>query len=263
MVKINRRVLIGATGATIALAACGESGSSDDPKKTEKDEGPRGFPENYGENPNFPKKDAAEFGAQYIGIIDIRPSGGWQVDVNHAAFFVGDKPTDGDRFSKAIAALEGKRAAKKTRFSDLTDTLKPYNRKKENKDNYDSVNFDDLLGFKSQNELFIFIEGDVELAERALLSFTPLGFDLNPRDPNFTFFDARMIDKLKHPNLNGRMISVKNYQTDEKGQPIINDTKRPKRLYSMNIHFTVKGKGGKRIPMIIDPDTGNGAGNEP
>lgn len=258
---INRRGLIAVTGATLAVAACGEGAKQGEDKKIVVPV--LGYPENYGKNPNFPKEGNAIFSARYIGVIDIRPGGGWKLDINHAAFDCGEGADDVKRLDKAVKALNGKRKNGKSRFKDLDGDLQPFNRKLPTSDNYDSANFDKLLGFKSPNELFIFIEGDVELTQQAYLSFSPLGADLKPRDQNYAFFDAREIDTAKFPTLKGRMISVRNYMTDKDDKLIGKDQPTPSQSYAMNIHFTVPGKGGIRIPMIIDPDTGNGAGNEP
>jgi hypothetical protein len=258
---INRRGLIAVTGATLAVAACGEVAKQGEDKKIKMPI--LGYPENYGKNPNFPKEGNSNFSARYIGVIDIRAAGGWKLDINHAAFDCKEGATDATRLDKAIKALSGKRMPGKSRFKELKNELTPFNRKLANGDNYDSANFDKLLGFKSPNELFIFIEGDVELTQQAYLSFSPLGADLKPRDQNYAFFDAREIDTAKLQGLKGRMISVRNYMTDKDDKLIGKDQPTPSQNYAMNIHFTVPGKGGTRIPMIIDPDTGNGAGNEP
>jgi hypothetical protein len=258
---ISRRNLMAVAGATVAVAACGENAKQDNAKSPVVPT--LGFPENYGKNPNKAKPGDASFNARYIGVIDIRPSGGWKLDVNHAAFDCGEGADDAKRLTKAIDALKGKRAFGKSRFKDLKDDLLPFNRVRDGKDNYDSANFDALLGFKSQNELFIFIEGDVELTKNAYLSFSPLGADLTGRDENHAFFDAREIVDARLNSSRGRLISVKNYMTDKDGKLIGKDQPTVSQTYAMNIHFTVPGKGGKRIPIIIDPDTGNGAGNEP
>lgn len=257
---INRRGLIGVAGASLAVAACGEGLMQDSAKANEANLDTTGVSEPYGKNPHDTGPDG--FAAQYIGVIDIRPAGGWKLDINHAAFDCKKGASEADRLNKAISALSGKRN-NNSRFRDLKDDLKPYNRRINNTDNYDSDNFDQLLGFKSPNELFIFIEGDVELTPNSYLSFTPLGADLTPRNPNYAFFNAREIALPKKGKLNGRLIAVRNYMTDISGKTIGAGQTTEKQRYAMNIHFTVPGNGKTRIPMIIDPDTGNGAGNEP
>ena len=53
------------------------------------------------------------------------------------------------------------------------------------------------------------------------------------------------------------------YVTDEDDNPLDPKDITKIKKYSMNIHFKIKNAGGSFVSMIIDPDTGNGCGNEP
>ena len=258
----SRRNFVALTGASFAIAACSNARQPDAPPD-KKPTDIRGYPENYGDNPNIAR--AGDFPVNYIGIIDIRARGGWKIAINHAAFpstDLGGKPLSEDaKLEKAIRIIQAKGA--NGRFRDLKGDLAPCPR---SGGVLDGDNFDGRLGFKSKNELFIFIEGQgVELTQGALLSFTPLGSDLKPRDPNYSFYNASSVDPatLAAAKLSGRMIRVRNYMQDKNGKPIGSNHQTKSQRYSMNIHFTVPGEGGTAIPMIIDPDTGNGQGSEP
>jgi hypothetical protein len=233
-------------------AASGHDEPNDDVLKS------TGFPANYGQNPNVARDD--KFEPDWIGIVHIKNVGGWEISVNHAAFSVAASSGNESRLARALEILREKGRGT---FADLkgSPNYEPFPRD----GHYDSINFDKYLGFRSKNELFIFIEGDVEVVQGALLSFTPLGADLRPRDKNFAFFNAKRVDpdELAKYGLVGRMIRVRNYMTTEDGKPIGDGEDVESELYSMNIHFTVPGKGGVPVPMIIDPDTGNGMGNNP
>jgi hypothetical protein len=258
MATMSRRNFVALAAAGVAVGACNDGTvetGADSPE-------PTGYPENYGDNPNDPRTEP--FPVEFIGIIYIGARNGWEISVNHAAFRITTADDDAARLAKAVKILEAKGG--NGRFKDLKNDLAPHPRKNKTPampDVLDGDNFDKYLGFKSKNELFIYIDGDVELTDKALLSFTPLNHELAPRNPNYAFYGARRIDVAKLGKLKGQMISVRNYMTAKDGKPIGDKEEVKSQQYSMNIHFTVPGSGGMRIPIIVDPDTGNGQGNEP
>jgi len=72
-------------------------------------------------------------------------------------------------------------------------------------------------------------------------------------DKNNAFFDSTIIE----PNL----IVLNNWFTTKNGKKFeVGDTDEN---YSMNIHLQIRTTNGSLIPIIIDPDTGNGMGNNP
>jgi hypothetical protein len=265
MERISRRNFVALATASVAVGACDAETGTKSEKAGSVDGACIGFPETYGDDPHEPRTEP--FPVEFIGVVYIGAGKGWELTVNHAAFRVETSDNDAQRLAKAIKVLEARGG--NGRFKDLKDDLAPHPRKNKNPsmpDVLDSDNFDKYFGFKSKNELFIFIDGDVELTDNALISFTPYNHERGKRDPNYAFYGARKIDATKLGKLKGRMISVRNYMTLKGGEPIseaAHNEKDRSQTYSMNIHFTVPGSGTMRVPIVIDPDTGNGQGNEP
>ncbi|MEE9434503.1 MAG: hypothetical protein V3V15_09720 [Sphingorhabdus sp.] len=56
-----------------------------------------------------------------------------------------------------------------------------------------------------------------------------------------------------------KLIRLENWFTSKGGSSLSNK----QLMYSMNIHLLATGNGGQKIPIVIDPDTGNGWGNNP
>lgn len=121
--------------------------------------------------------------------------------------------------------------------------------------------FRDFKPFKfgSQHDIFFFIEGDdMGIAPENLVSFSQIDSTGSKVSENHSFFGAIEIPEMA----GGRLIRLSNYFLKSDGTPIGEGDGEI--LYSMNIHFNIPGSSkASMIPMIIDPDTGNGQGNEP
>ncbi len=76
---------------------------------------------------------------------------------------------------------------------------------------------------------------------------------------NNAFFGAALLDG-KSFGRGRKLLKLENWYTDSSGNLI---TGTPELRYSMNIHLLVSTNDGKRIPLVIDPDTGNGFGVPP
>lgn len=251
--EFSRRDLSIFGGASLLLAGCNQT----DPEKSGVT-ARRGVPEPYGDHPH--DKNPAPFNPAFVGVIDFRPAGGWKIAVNHAAFAVSTSATPEERLAIAVKAVKGKGNGGGTRLRNLTNGLRPVPGKG---GELDFVDFDNQChGFKSVNELFIYIDGkDVELNPKALISFTPFSGNLEKRNPNHSFYNAEIAQLPA--GMAGKMIRVRNYMTAAGGKPIGVGHETVSQIYSMNFHFSVPSKEGGRIPIVIDPDTGNGSGNEP
>lgn len=263
MGRISRRNFVALAAASAAVSACSDGSDAKNAEAGADAKECKGYPENYGDDPHEPRTEP--FPIEFIGVVYIGSGNGWELTVNHAAFRVKTTDDDAARLAKAVKILEAR--GRNGRFKDLKNDLAPHPRKNKTTnipDVLDGDNFDiKYFGFKSRNELFIYIDGDVELTDNAMLSFTPFNHERVPRHPNYAFYGAEQIDVAKLGKLKGRMISVRNYMTAAGGKPIGENEQTKSQEYAMSIHFTVPGSGGMRIPIIVDPDTGNGQGNEP
>jgi hypothetical protein len=79
---------------------------------------------------------------------------------------------------------------------------------------------------------------------------------------NYSFFNARAVDTFamsRKLDAKGKMIRVENYACNEDGA----DINVPNQRYSMNIYFAVDAGPTGPVTLVVDPDTGNGTGNEP
>lgn len=85
--------------------------------------------------------------------------------------------------------------------------------------------------------------------------------DYTEVEPNNAFMNARLIDVIDTGTFDGqKLLCIENWYTDEFGKTV---TGKPRLRYSMNLHLLATTEGGAVLPLIIDPDTGNGMGNNP
>jgi hypothetical protein len=210
----------------------------------------------------------APYNPRYIAILYLRLNSGWDMTVNHACF-TPRVNSPSERLAQVVQIL----GDKITYDCDFDDSrLRGYGIYKhiytypdaghEQGRDYDSHTFADF-NFYNQNELFVFLhDPDIELEDGDLLGFKAAGNGPKPKDFNFAYFNARAVHSAEMSLLlaqEGRMMRVENYATKEDGTLIGNDI----RNYSMDIKFRIDAGDAGTITMIIDPDTGNGAGNEP
>lgn len=220
----------------------------------------------WGENPHRPPPSTwEEFSPNYIAILHVGLTRGWDIEINHACFTTSDPNNEGGRLLKAVAILEDKVGSGKPLGELDTKKWGTYQHTLANAGHdpnrpYDSGWFQDF-NFATQNELFIYLDDpEVRLEDDNLIGFKPLGNAPRPKDFNHSYFYAREVPERDLPNLTGKMIRVRNYATKEDGTLI---GAHDNRNYSIDIKFRVPGGSAGMIMMIIDPDTGNGQGNEP
>ncbi len=130
------------------------------------------------------------------------------------------------------------------------------------------------FGFDSQQRIYMFIDNDnVQFNDKFnfknLVRFSKLGPNEQSeptsytREPNNSFFsvftkEASTVDLKKR-----KLLHIANWNVDENGKEI---KKSNPKTYSMNVHLVMKSGSGVsaiEIPMILDPDTGNGSGWTP
>jgi hypothetical protein len=275
--KLSRRELVGAIGAGIVVSACSETKNNNevaDPLKIK-------TCDNFGENahktkpvgPNYPQK----FECSFIAILCIGLENDWTINVNHANFGLAkSEQDDGGRLGKALRALDATwKEDRRKPFSNNPDELKPRIRDDTGRidEQFDLTKF----RFKSPIELFVYIyhtalppsgEKTIQLYDTKLISFGRYMQETNDQNVpieaigNCSYYHARQVELSKYEKLNahGRMLRVENWARNKTG----GDIKEQNIPHSMNIHFALPMIGSDVLmPMVFDPDTGNGTGNEP
>ncbi len=207
------------------------------------------------------------FAPGYVTIILVSSGGAWRIGANHASFGIDDPAsnTPDSRLAQALRILK-KVVPGRRKLSDLQpgkpDTEAKLYRRKDG--SYDRDDFVDL-GFNSQHEIFVYYDSaDVRLDNDQLISFGATLSDGTPAAGNDSFFVSRVDDGELGGPLKGKLIRIENYNTIHDGStftPRPTDDPSKAVRYALNYHLTLPGK--QALPIIIDPDTGNGGGNEP
>ena len=274
---ISRRGVVALLGATTALAACGETKASKEGTVV----GANGTVVDVsGRNPSWGREPNVDnwpegnpeglptFAPYFITLVRISSSQPWKISVNHASFGARDsagKPLNADaRKAKAIAI-----------FNEIAPKDKPRERLSATKDkdirprqggaykgNTDIVGFGEF-GANQQTEIYIWIDAPTAVIDKSyVISFSPLSGTGKNADPNDSFFAKGLMESIQ----GGPLIVVRNYfstyNDDSKKFSSRNPGTKPA-TYAMNIHFSVPGDGTEMIPIVIDPNTGNGGGLEP
>ena len=292
--EINRRNLIVAAGAG-ALAGCGKGES----KRVERDPnncGPRGWFDSFGLDPNFkdwstfeqayPLSKLPKFTPRYITLVRISAASGknWALDVNHASLDASGLEQEG-RESLVNEAFDLLGKNSKWRMKQLKGELKKqlYPREKpapsSGSDPVIDIDGFDYLGSNSPVEIYIWVDlPESKLIEGHYITFSPLSSE-GQKKASFPYFkdpykqqdispnDSYFATKFSGSTSGRNVIQIRNYFKDydfkkEEFSDRSGDTLKP-RAYGLNIHFAILDNKGKSVPMVIDPDTGNGSGWEP
>lgn len=226
------------------------------------------------------------FQPDYITIIRVDSSGAWRFSANHASFGI-DDPANNTPEARLAQAL---RILRKTGPGKKLGSLRPgmpdgegkiYRHPDHGNDpnsGYDRDDFKDF-GFSGQHEIFVYYDNrDVGLVNDNLVSFSPFrAKDQDPDSPptsdpspplpaapNDSFIVQRVFRRDIPASLGGQLIRIENYNTIlENGAFRRRDPAAQSEAvtYSMNFHFILPAS--KPIPMVLDPDTGNGYGSRP
>lgn len=199
-----------------------------------------------------------KFRPKFLTIVYINFPSAWNIEINHASWPISGLD-HGDRRQKAVNILARRLAG--TRFKDMPAPHLPYKRNDNSKKEMESF---EKFGFSSQSEIFIFFANpDIGLNLHWPVTFTEFSDTGQPRDTNYSFFNAQVVPQDELNGLAGRMMRLRNYVVDEEYQDLKfgNPDNNISRTYAMNIHFGMPGN--ESVPMVIDPETGNGTGNEP
>lgn len=207
------------------------------------------------------------FVPSYVTIIVVDSAGAWRIGANHASFAI-DNPADNTpsaRLAQALRILK-KVVPGRRKLSDLQPgkpdaEAKLYRRTDGSFDRDDFVD----LGFNSQHEVFVYYDSaDVTLDNDQLISFGAKLSDGTPAAGNDSYFVSRVPDAALDGPLKGKLIRIENYNTMFDGSsftPRPNNDPSKAVKYALNYHVTLPGR--QRLPIVIDPDTGGGMGNQP
>lgn len=204
------------------------------------------------------------FAPSYVTVVVISSSGAWRIGANHASFAIDDAANNSAdaRLAQALRILK-KVVPGRRKLSDLQPgrpdaEAKLYRRKD---GTYDRDDFVDL-GFNSQHEIFVYFDSaDVTLDNSKLISFGAKLSNGSPAAANDSFFVARVPDSALDGPLKGKLIRIENYNTIHDGSnfaPRPADDPAKSARYALNYHVTLPGR--QPLPIVIDPDTGNGNG---
>lgn len=234
----------------------------------------------WGREPNvvdWPEGNPADlptFAPNYITLVRISSSEPWKISVNHASFEAKDnaeKPLGTDaRKAKAIEIFNEIAPKDKPRKRlSAASGKKIYARKKGgHAGKTDIVGFGEF-GADQQTEIYIWIDAPTASIDKGyVISFSPLTGTGENADPNDSFFAKGLTESIH----GGPLIVVRNYfstyddETKTFSSRISASATNPGTKpanYAMNIHLSVPGDGTEMIPIVIDPNTGNGGGLEP
>lgn len=268
MGDINRRALIGAAGATVALAACTKEGAGGaeaarnsiclDLPESKSGLGifGTGIPH---EVPNIPVSNGRRYpkGAK---SSDYKPEYACLV---YLKFLNNKLYSNYAHFLKSTFAESGKSI--KDQFEKIASDQNWVDAKREGK------NFDEFA-FGNQHDIYFFLDnsGDIVFDPENLIQFTQYGIkrDVNGNKPlkyeNNSFLNAEILTNI-YPGKD--VLHLENWYTNKVGKKCeakYNDYKTH-HLYSFNIHLLMAVgaiTATKSIPIVIDPDGGN-MGSQP
>jgi len=266
--NITRRNLLGVTGAGLALSACNGLRSS---RRHDFGFTPYGTSPDFGDSPTAPPPAGRKFEPRHIALVHVEPLKDWEMLVNYTSLDLSSGNTDETRLQRAADIFTAKwntvTSEKKARFRELKISKPNDYRDIHYFSKHGGVyDYDDFENFKfeSQTEIFFFFDSPHIEFGSPLMAATQLTSNGSSCAPNYSFYGCVLVDEndpaLQGLRGKGRILRVRNYVTDKEGKTITTPVS-----YSLNIQLSVKndGAGGGRVPIIFDPDTGNGLGYEP
>lgn len=219
----------------------------------------KGIPAEWGKDPKLSKSG---FTPKFYVVVYLKFDGAGILNVRHAYFPV-DTSNALDDVQCAVEYLRSN-GSNPNECRVYSDDQNPKIR----------YHFD-KMEFGSQQRMYVFVDNNtISFNKNTPVSFTPYGafdspFDGGPttRDKNATFFNAE-VKKLGNSTLSG--LYVENHFKDYKGNSMSSSSRKTR--YSININLLACrpniakcdfDKPGDVIPLVIDPDTGNGWGSKP
>jgi hypothetical protein len=265
-IEFSRRNMIALAGTGIAAAAlsgCGEKSSSEVATLAV---------DNFGDDPHA--KSAPErvpFNPEFMSLVHLTSDGNWAISSNDAHFkFVQESydPAARTKWASEIFVNKIKNGWQRFREAPRGSRFEVFDRTPAapTPDYADALEFA-KFGFGSPHDIYIFFEhgaGELSLDPARLIDFSRTLLTGKPANPNHAFADTELVtDRNLLGDLAdlGSLIRLNNQCTLKDGGSYhrLPYGKVTSQEYKLNIYY--KTKSG--IAMAIDPDTGNGAGNEP
>jgi hypothetical protein len=283
-IAISRRSALTAAGPTLAVAACGkqpkaraEEANVQAMTASEVTSGLKEFLQQLGVKPHGkPPKEPYPFAGQagyptyepgHFMLIYVASTKPWQIFANHAVFAYKSKVPK-ERMKQVIDLLELKKPNPLKPFSqlssDVADGLWPGQTTPAKRDHLFFKN----LGFGSQHDIFIYFDHKLDatdpdkdeiLFDQTLANFITFSehkFSGSGAAENHAFYNLRKVSKsAMAPIKEGTLFSMENWFTAQDGKTIPAGFDAS---YKTNFLYFTNG-----IPMLIDPDTGNGTSWQP
>jgi hypothetical protein len=249
MTTINRRNLIVLGGVSALVTACDRKpmGGYDDDHDDEHGNA-LGNGSNYGDDPSKP--GPSKLSADYYSLVIIRINQDLKIESSYGSFDTPSKDDEAVVRAQVLKQLTGLAPGGDVQsLNPLADSA--------------GYNFDHW-GFASTRRVYVYVDNSTLTFEKnEPLTFKAVS-SLRFTDPeragsrkiskNKSFFGAKSNDKFAR----GSLLYFENYYLDNDGKPIPPKT-ADALYYAMNFHLNLESeKGGKPMPIIIDPDGGNG-----
>jgi hypothetical protein len=262
MSGIDRRTIMVASGAVMLASASGCKPGAESPIEPMNHDGLHGLPSDKKGTKHFSGANDPKFEPSYVCLVYMKFNG-TRLNISHAYYAIAGYdalPTDAAKLQWVKERLA---SAAKGQWS--TTGLWPAEANHPNpRKNFDGFHFG------SQQRIFFLIDNgsDIIFDRTNSISFTPYSAkigrptDAQPNkkkaDPNSAFFSAEVMED--------NLLYLENWFTSKKGKKIEKnaDGSDYAEMMYMNIHLLIKSADGTTaIPVIIDPDTGNGTIRRP
>lgn len=241
MTMINRRNIFMLAAASGLLTACDPKGGGG-PRPTENSG------QNYGDDPSKPGPNALL--ADYYSLVIIRITKDLKFEASHGSFNSPSKDDEAKVRAAVLAQLNGLKPG-----GDV-QSLNPL----KDSSGYNFVNW----GFGSTRRVYVYVdnatlkfEKNEPLSFKAVSSLRYIDTEIarsRKISPNKSFFGAKSEDRFAQ----GSLLYFENYFLDDSGKPLPPKPVNPI-YYSFNFNMLMAAQNGaKPIPIVIDPDGGNG-----
>ncbi len=256
MTQITRRNMVGLAAASTVVAACSQAVPGGGGGGGGGGEGGEASTmTNYGDNPSGPAPGGNALAADYYQIVIMRLTSDLKFDASHGSFAASSKDDEAAVRKVVEAQLVGLKPG-----SDV-QSLNPL-------PGSAGVNFENWL-FGSPRRIYVYTDtASLKFQKKEPLSFKSTS-SLKAIDeeaarkkkisPNKSFFNATSSDSFAK----GALLYFENFYLDNDGKPI--PPKWDQLIeYAMNFNMLLdNAKGTHKLPLIFDPDGGNGMGGDP
>jgi hypothetical protein len=246
MTTINRRNLFVIATASALVTACKPAGGGGTGPLVSNGQ-------NYGDDPSKP--GPSPLSADYYSLVIIRITKDLKFEASHGSFDTPSKTDEAKVRAAVLAQLNGLKPG-----GDV-QSLNPL----KDSSGYNFVNW----GFGSTRRVYVYVdnatlkfEKNEPLSFKAVSSLRYIDTEIarsRKISPNKSFFGAKSEDAFAK----GSLLYFENYFLDDAGKPLPPKPANPI-YYSFNFNMLMAAQNGaKPIPIVIDPDGGNGMGGPP